>query len=377
MTEWGHLPFMHWLIQYLRRLPKAWEICGMSSIKTVIPVLTVFTLSAFGLLTKASASPDYVTAWPKQVLVEKPDPILGNKPYWEFWVHSDAFAKRFKRTPQQNANQELKDGLQAMVLRIFKKNFWQELNPQYPQQYACEVDVYFDNATELPLSESGKPRHIFPAYSAGVSESSKRLDPIDERDAKAIQTSQPAPSNMKVQPLIFSDRPLDGRYSVFSVREYRPTLVPGLAVITLMSDYECTVAAPLQDGGVHWLSLNGERPYSRGKDGRYSTLWSGARGLYNSNIQSIFAPGPNPESKGYFRVPEVFAREVLPKVTLVKVLNWCIQKKHAHANPVGKPMPPELWQQIADRCEEAEQRGRILPDPQYDFGKETLQITGY
>lgn len=27
--------------------------------------------------------PEYVKAWPKQVAVEKPDPVLGDKPYWE------------------------------------------------------------------------------------------------------------------------------------------------------------------------------------------------------------------------------------------------------------------------------------------------------
>lgn len=101
-------------------------------------------LIAISLCGQAWAAPDYVTAWPKQVQVEKPDPVLGDKPFWEHWVYSESFARRFKGFPADKADPELKGGgLEAMALRIFKKNFWQELNPNYPEQYACEIDVYF------------------------------------------------------------------------------------------------------------------------------------------------------------------------------------------------------------------------------------------
>ncbi len=333
----------------------------------LLPLLVSF------LTMQAWAAPDYVTAWPKQVLVEKPDPVLGDKSFWEHWVYSEDFAKRFKGFPVEKADPELQDGIKAMALRIFKRNFWQELNPRYPEQYACEIDVYFDSSIALPLSESGRPRRIFPAYPAGISASFKRLDPVAEKDAKAIQASQPAPSNMKTQPLIFA-APFDGRYSQFGVREYRPSLIPGMSVITLLSGLECKITAPLQNAGAHWLSLLGERHWDKTEGGQPKALY----GSYTPPSTSyVFDPDSSPKSKGYFRVPEVFNQMALPKVTLVKVMNWCIHKKDAHANPVGKPMPAESWEPIAIRCEEAERRGKILPDPQYYPDKEGLQDTGY
>lgn len=325
---------------------------------------------AFCLTAQAWAAPEYVTVWPKQVPVEKPDPVLGDKPFWEFWVYSEAFAKRFKGFPVDKADPELRDGLKALALRIYKINLWAGVNPSYPELYACEIDAYFDSSTVLPLAESGKPRHIFPVYPARVSGSFKRLDPVEERDTQAIRASKPAPFNMEAQPLIFAD-PLDGRFENFGVREYHPNLAPGLSYIGLLASFACEVTAPLKDGGSHWLSLQGENPYNKGKRRN-----GPAHGTYEPGIKDTFDPGPTPKSHGYFRVPEAFNKAALPKVTLVKVMNWCIQQRHrpsdwrVNGQTIG-------WQQLMYRCEEAEQRGRILPDPRYYSSKEGLQDTGY
>ncbi|MHB8983633.1 hypothetical protein [Thiobacillus sp.] len=325
------------------------------------------------LFGQAVAAPAYVTAWPREVPVEKPDPVLGDKPFWEFWVYGEAFARRFKGFPVEKADSGLSKGkLQAMTLRIYKKNFWQEINPDYPEQYACEIDVYLDSTISLPLSESGNPKRVFPAYPRGVMASYHRLAPNVAGDKTAIDTSRPVRVSLKKQPVILAV-PLDGRFAQFGVLEYYPSLVPGLSVLTLLSGFECKVAAPLQKGGAHWLSLHGTRPWDMTEGGPPKAMY----GQYDHNVELAFDPDPDPESKGYLRIPKAFNEAALQKAALIKVMNWCIHKKHAHANPKGKSMPKENWQPIAYRCEKAEQHGRILPDPQYHSGKDGLQDTGY
>jgi len=76
--------------------------------------------------------------------------VLGDKPYWEHWVYGESFARRFvgttdgQRFSVEKADPELKGRLHALVLRIYKKNLWDFLNSDYPEQYACEIDVYFE-----------------------------------------------------------------------------------------------------------------------------------------------------------------------------------------------------------------------------------------
>jgi hypothetical protein len=53
--------------------------------------------------------PEYVRAWPKQVTVDKPDPILGDKLVWEYWIYSERFAKRFQGFALEDTDKELKD----------------------------------------------------------------------------------------------------------------------------------------------------------------------------------------------------------------------------------------------------------------------------
>lgn len=329
-------------------------------------------LLAICLTAQAWAAPDYVTAWPKQVTVEKPDPVLGGNPFWEFWVYNEAFAKRFKGFPVEKADAELKGGVHAMALRIYKKNLWQGLNPGYPEQYACEWDVYFDNSIPIPLTH--KPKGFVPsAYPNGVSASHNRLEPFDDRDRHTIRVSETVASNPEHAPLVFAT-PLDGRYKSYRVREYHPNLLSGVSMLIFAAGMNCEVTAPLKEGGSHWLSLYGERPYSRDKDGNDPTLWIGALGGYRPGVKSVFDPGSNPERNGYFQVPDAFNKAALPKAALVKMLNWCINQRFAHSTRSGRGVSAEVWEGISRRCQDAEERGKI--DPGYP-GKEGLQDSGF
>lgn len=328
-------------------------------------------LLAFCLNTQAWAAPDYVTAWPKQVQVEKPDPVLGDKPFWEFWVYSDAFAKLFKGFSVEKVDAELKGGIKAIALRIYKTNLWQGLNPDYPEQYTCEWDVYFDNFLTIPLT--GRPKGFTPRrYPKGVSGSYDRLEPYEDKDRQAIKASQPVASNPERPPLVFAV-PLGGRYKLYRVREYHPRLLNGLALLVFSTGAECDVTAPLQQGGAHWLSLLGERPYSRDKDGNDPTLWGAVHGTYQPGIKSTFEPGPAPESKGYFHVPEAFNKAALPKVTLVKMLNMCITQKDAHRY---YRKPESSGEKMFRTCRDAEERGVINPAYSWQEG-EGLQDSGF
>lgn len=346
------------------------------SISVSLPQLRVwFLLLTFSFTTLAWAAPDYVTNWPKQVPVETPDPVLGDKPFWEFWVYSEAFAKRFKGFPVEKVDKELSGRMQAMVLRIYKKNLWEGLNPNYPEQYACEWDVYFNDSFVIPLMQ--QPRRFVPSkYPPGVSASYGRLEPFDEKERLDILKSKSISANPISPPLIFADRPLDGRYSAFQLREYHPSLTPGLAVAIMGAQMPCQATAPKDKAGIHWLSLFGNRPYEQ--DARDSDLWSGMHGSWGGRVKTTnFNPGPNPESKGYFRVPETLNKAALPKVTLVKVLNWCINQRYARdTKPIHtKGMSDETWQAFDARCRATERHGVI--DPTTYPGKAAMGNTGF
>lgn len=311
--------------------------------------------------------PDYVKAWPKQVAVEKPDPVLGDKPYWEFWVYSKAFAKRFKGFPPEGADPELKGGVHAMVARIFKSNRWSGVNPNYPEQYAYEMDVYFDSSIKLPLSE--RPRKSSDEeYPRSVPVSYLRLAPFDAQDEKALRVSEQPQMYLKALPAIFSDQPLDGRFSSLFGWGYRPNLVPGLATISLSTSvFLGSMVAPKAEKGIIWLSLSGDNPYGiKGPPKQRS---------YTRDIQLTFDPGPNPERAGYIRMPEALYRVMLPKEALIKVLNWCIGEEFAHSTRRGKHVSKEVWDGITRRCRDAEEGKVYTTIP----GKEGMQLqdTGF
>lgn len=78
--------------------------------RAIAPVMLCLVLATPALAAGSEAAtplpprPDYVTAWPKQVPVEKPDPVLGDKPYLEIWSYSKEFGKRFKGFPIEGAD---------------------------------------------------------------------------------------------------------------------------------------------------------------------------------------------------------------------------------------------------------------------------------
>lgn len=152
-----------------------------------------------------SNRPEYVTAWPKQVPVEKPDPVMGDKPFWETWAYSPEFAQRFKGFPIEAAEPELSPGMHAMVFRIFKEVIF----TGYPEQYRCEYEVYFDSSTQIPLSES--PRTPDPSYARNVPPGYTRLVPINEADRTSLRNAKPAPFVVRKWADALVDGPLDGR----------------------------------------------------------------------------------------------------------------------------------------------------------------------
>lgn len=293
--------------------------------------------------------PDYVTAWPKQVPVEKPDPVLGDKPFWEIWTYSTEFAKRFKGFPVEGADTDFSPGAQAFVFRVYKEAIFKD----YPEQYRCEYDFYFDSSIRIPLSD--KPTWVYKyRYPTGVTESYVRLDPVNESDHQTLRAAKPAPFDVRQRSVILSDGPLDGRFATFGVAYY-PDLAPGLAMARLPAFFNCEALAPKLDTIHFWLSLFGHRPY---KEGSLSTA---VHGSHMRGMKGSFDPGSEPIKEGYFRVPEAFYRTVLPKVTLVKVLNDCVRYHHAYTLP--NKGSPESWAKLFSACKEIEERGVIYSFP--------------
>lgn len=150
-----------------------------------------------------------------------------------------------------------------MVARIFKLDLWRGVNPNYPKQYVCHLDVYFDSSIKLPLSERAWSRPP-PEYPQDVSPSYRRVVPFDAQDEQAIRTSEPASMYPKALPMIFVDKPLDGRFSSLGMWEYHPNLLPGLAHLSLSAHSAtgaCSMVAPKAEKGILWLSLFGDNPY--------------------------------------------------------------------------------------------------------------------
>lgn len=332
----------------------------------------------------AVAAPDYVTAWPRQVPVEQPDPVLGDKPYWEHWVYSESFARRFagttdgKRFSVESADPELKGKLHALVLRIYKKNLWAGVNPGYPEQYACEIDVYFDDRIELPLQDQ---RRAPPRSKPGPIPSYERLIAVNETDREAVPQSKPIEYILLRTPVLFA-MPPDGRLHYQGNVGHRQPLVPGLAFLRLVVGFGsggCAVAAPAHPQGADWLSLKGLHPYQPKDLDEKRPLNIPIQGIYDRKYEGlVFDPGPDPESQGLFRIPRAFHDVALQKAALVKVMNWCISQRHAHANPHPRSnMTQDVWQRMEYRCEQAERYGRILPDPRYYPNADGLMDTGY
>lgn len=308
-------------------------------------LILITLLSVTATAEDISARPDYVTAWPNQVSVEKPDPVLGDKPFSEIWAYSKEFAKRFKGFPADGAETDFSPGAQAFVFRVYKE----VISPGYPEQYRCEYDFYFDSSIRIFLSN--KPTWVYKyKYPRGVSESYLRLDPVSEADHDAMRIAKPAPFDAQQNAVLLADGPLDGRFATHGIAYY-PDLAPGLAMVRLTTLFNCTAMAPKPDISHFWLSLFGNRPYS---EGRLSKAYEGS---FQRGMKGSFDPGPEPIKDGYFRVPDAFYRAVLPKVTLVKALNRCISSRHVLTLD-GKSLS-DSGVRAMGACKEVEEHGII------------------
>lgn len=309
--------------------------------------------------------PEYVTAWPKQVPVDKPDPVLGDKLVWEQWIYSERFAKRFKGFSVEKADPELKiSPIQAIVVRIYKDNFWKMINPNFPPQYTCNIDIYFNDSIEIPTLNKPKKIAKWMLYPNGVFSSYKKLEPINNVDNNSMLQAVPVNSNVKVNPMIFADQPLDGRYSSFGVREYIPHFVNGVSILNLQAGIDNSVIGPKAPSGIFWLSLFGELPYKNISSLNSPRALSGSY----SDMTNIFIPEKFPEHQGYIRLPESFYNITLPKITLVKILNRCISARYSYKNPtVRNEKITKAYNEFNQSCEDAERNGQIFDPSSYLF----------
>ncbi len=243
---------------------------------------TWLLLLALGLSALAWAAPDYVTNWPKQVPVEKPDPVLGDKAFVEIWAYSKEFAKRFKGFPAEKADSDFSAGAQAIVFRAYKEVIFRG----YPEQYRCEYDFYFDSAIKVSFSDKPTWIHKY-KYPSRVSESYKRLNPVDDSGHETLRNAKPAPFDTQQRAVLLADGQLDGRFATLGIGYY-PNVVPSLSMARLTTIFNCEALAPKRDGTHYWLSLFGSRPY---KEGPLSKAYGGS---YQPSIKGNFTPGPQP-----------------------------------------------------------------------------------
>jgi len=305
------------------------------------------------------AAPDYVTAWPKRVNVEKPDPVLGKRIYWEQWLYNKTFAKTFKGFSIDGANKNISKSVHAIALRIYKRNLWSGVNPDYPKQYTCELDIYFDNSIKIPLTarkREYKPRQ----YPDNVSESIQRL--------LLINGTKPVQNNLvnklqitSVTPLVFPV-PFDGRYASFGIAKYYKNITPSMSMVVLGQGIpSCQILAPLKNGGSHWVSLIDKFPFKaispegqlRGHASGYNPYYDG----FEFNLKLIKS------NKNYFRIPLKFYKLLLPKLTLVNVLNSCINVEYSLSRK------NKTNRETSERCSDIRING-LISDPYLRYPRE-------
>jgi len=320
--------------------------------------------------------PEYVTAWPKQVPVEKPDPVLGDKLVWEHWIYSERFAKRFNGFSLEQADPELENSpIQAIVLRIYKKNLWMGVNDSFPEQYATDIDLYFDDTIQIPLSEKQWIHTKSDNYPKGISESYKSLKPINLNDKQALQAVKPVDFFFKQQIVIFA-APLDGRFSSLGSKYY-PNLVDGISLLSLKSRILGGVAVPLANDGSLWLSLFGMRSYNNQV---ITDLPTAAIGSY-IDIKGKFIVDEHPKGHGFIRLPKTFTEVALAKMALIIDLNRCISGRYSYEHPsVRNEKITKAYNEFNQWCKDAEQNGQIFDPSSYLFQepkKDGLTNTGF
>lgn len=328
----------------------------MSIFKRWIVLIVLLSVSLSGRII-----PEYVTAWPKQVSVDKPDPILGDKLVWEQWIYSERFAKRFKGFALNQADQELKDSpIQAIALRIYKKNLWMGVNDSYPEQYATDVDLYFDNTIQIPLSDKQRIYKKSDNYPEGIAESYKSLQPVDPNDDQALQAVKPVGFYLK--PVIIFAAPLDGRFSSLGTTYY-PNLVDGMSLLSLKSRILGGVAVPLAKDGSLWLSLFGARSY---KDQVITDSSIAAIGSYTEKRDDFIA-NEYPKMHGFVRLPKTFTEIALPKMALINDLNDCINEEYVYAKYKHKSDTQKSYDEFMGWCSDTKKQGIIFDLRDYMF----------
>lgn len=323
-----------------------------------ILLLLYITISLYG-----RDIPAYVTAWPKQVQVEKPDTVLGDKLIWEHWIYSERFAKRFEGFNLEKADSELQNSpIQAIVLRIYKENHWAGVNDNFPEQYGTDIDLYFDDTIQIPLSDKQRIYKKSDNYPEGIAESYKSLKTVNLNDQKKLQTAELVDFFLK-QPVLIFAAPLDGRFSTFG-NKYYPHLLEGISLITLQSRILGGVAVPLANDGSLWLSLFGARSY---KNQVITHFLMAAGGLYNETTGN-FIVDEHPKMHGFVRLPKTFTEVALPKITLIKDLNRCISARYSYKHPsVRNDKITKAYNELNQWCEDAERNGQIFDTSSYLF----------
>jgi len=339
---------------------------------TYLPVKSVLLL--FVLFQSVVAAPEYVTSWPKKVIVDIPDPVLGDKVFWEYWNYSKLFSSKFEGFEESKADPKLSNNIQAIVLRIYKKNLWSRVRADYPKQYACELDVYFDNTLNIPLVER-KRKYKPSSYPSNISMSVNRINLKNGKNIvlKNLITDTHIAS---VSPKVFSI-PVDGRYASFGIKHYFKNITPNISMVVLGQGVSnCKITAPLKKNGSHWFSLLGYLPFDNKRTHggpspimqSYSLKYGNLK-MEKSNFNF---------NKGYFQLTSKFHQMVLPKLTLVKALNNCIYKeKVGNQSLEVRNKNKAKWEEIKSRCDDIRKSG-IISDPYLYYSREQgLNESGY
>jgi hypothetical protein len=318
------------------------------------------------------AAPDYVTSWPKKVDIAHPDPVLGNKLFWEYWTFSKDFASKFEGFNKKDADVDLNSNVKAIVLRIYKNNLWAHIKADYPKQYTCELDVYFDSSLDIPLIERKRKYKPVP-YPDNIPISINR---VKLRKSVSLENLITKSQIASISPKMFS-MPVDGRYASFGIKRYFRNITPDISMIVLAQGIPgCQITAPLKTKGSHWLSLLGKLPFDNKKShGGPPAIAQSYDSKYEKNrIDKSILNFTN----GYFQLTNKFYQTALPKLTLTKVLNKCIYKEK-----VGKKSKKfieknkETLDEIRLRCDAIRESG-IISDPfLYNSREQGLNEHGY
>jgi hypothetical protein len=294
-------------------------------------------------------SGDYRTAWPIQVPVLQPDPVLGDERVWESWIYGSTFAQRFQGFDPAKADLQMQPGVHAIVFRTYKRRVLDDA----PETFACEYEIYFKSQVTVPL---GDVAAVAPVYPEGVTAAYRRLRPFKQEDEAHLLAARHDKRRSRSMPLIVADGKLDGRYARFAMTTY-PNVVPGISVARLAGILACDAAAPKRPGSTYWIWIFGELSFNP-HTGSNPYWYSDAFRRWLS--EGTFNAGPLDKAlaQGYVRLPEVLFESVLPKVTLIKAVNQCIGLRSGYSRGTVKDVDGSKREDMA-ACAAVEERGEI------------------